>query len=185
MKIKVIFIITIILFLLTGCSQNTNKTSEEVIDVMNITDDNQDEKITYSIESDGLSYFIESNEFTPFTVNGNGTFFKYTFEDNNEILVYLQRKQNLISLNELKRNYSDITWTTKNDIKIFKTLELNDGVLFVLSYLESSTPDIIEIWKEDNESVINIYYISYNKPIDESAIKKIKNFCTYIKNNNS
>ena len=81
----------------------------------------------------------------------------------------------------LFRSYADTTFCKENNINVFRKEKLNDGILYLLSYDGSLTPDVIEVWRENEKAILNVYYVNYEEGINEETVNSIKDFMNYIK----
>lgn len=135
----------------------------------------------FNLEISEASFSIYSNDLTRIPTDGSGEYFYYKFKDENELTVYLQKKENMISLDEIESNYADTTFCKENNINVFRKEKLNDGILYLLSYDGSLTPDVIEVWRENEKAILNVYYVNYEEGINEETVNSIKDFMNYIK----
>lgn len=135
----------------------------------------------FNLEISEASFSIYSNDLTRISTDGSGEYFYYKFKDENELTVYLQKKEDMISLDEMESNYADTTFCKENNINVFRKEKLNDGILYLLSYDGSLTPDVIEVWRENEKAILNVYYVNYEEGINEETVNSIKDFMNYIK----
>ena len=135
----------------------------------------------FNLEISEASFSIYSNDLTRISTDGSGEYFYYKFKDENELTVYLQKKEDMISLDEMESNYADTTFCKENNINVFRKEKLNDGILYLLSYDDSLTPDVIEVWRENEKAILNVYYVNYEEGINEETVNSIKDFMNYIK----
>lgn len=134
----------------------------------------------FSLEVGEASYDIYSNSLTKIPADASGEYFFYTFKDGNEITVYLQEKGDMLPLEEMESNYADAKFCEENNIRIFDKQVFGDNILYLLSYSDSATPDVIEVWKENEKAILNVYYVNYEEAIDEAMIDSVKDFINHI-----
>ncbi len=134
----------------------------------------------FDIEVGEASYAIYSNDLTRIPENAKGEYFFYRFKNDNEITVYLQEKSDIWSLEEMEDNYDNKEFCEENNLKVFKKETADDGIMYLLSYSDSETPNVVEIWKENEKAILNVYYVSYEEIIDEVTIESIKDFMNHI-----
>lgn len=135
----------------------------------------------FNLEINEASYAIYSNDLTKIPDDASGECFFYQFKDGNEITVYLQEKSDMLPLEEMETNYADKTFCEENNIQVFAKSKLdNGGILYLLSYSDSKTPDVVEVWMENEKAILNVYYVNYNETITDDTIESIKDFVNHI-----
>ena len=112
----------------------------------------------FNLEISEASFSIYSNDLTRISTDGSGEYFYYKFKDENELTVYLQKKEDMISLDEMESNYADTTFCKENNINVFR-----------------------KEWRENEKAILNVYYVNYEEGINEETVNSIKDFMNYIK----
>lgn len=134
----------------------------------------------FNLEMGEASFSIYSNNLTKIPEDASGDSFYYQFQNGSEMMAYLLEKKDAISLDEMESNYADVNFCRENNLNVFKKEKLDDGILYLLSYDGSLTPDVIEVWKENDKAIFNIYYVDYERGIDEDMVDSIKKFLNHI-----
>lgn len=134
----------------------------------------------FSLEIGEASYDIYSNDLTRIPSDAGGEYFYYQFANCNEITVYLQEKGDILPMAETEANYADKDFCEENNIKVFDKQKIGDNVMYLLSYSDSKTPDVIEVWRENEKSILNVYYVDYEQTIDNAIVESVKDFINHI-----
>lgn len=205
-----LFVIVVMVFCITkvvGVGEKEVAIETETVDVPNVVIDGgeppvikvnvitkDEEKVTekenipeidktlpkFSLEIGEASYDIYSNDLTRIPSDAGGEYFYYQFANGNEITVYLQEKGDILPMAETEANYADKDFCEENNIKVFDKQKIGDSIMYLISYSDFETPDVIEVWRENEKSVLNVYYVDYEQAIDEAMVESIKDFVNHI-----